>query len=108
MSTKRKVTGWFKKTVEVTAKHIEKAHKLREEDRAQKCPIALALRSLKLRNVEVNCETAEVKVKGKLYAAELPKAVINFITKFDHSAESAKKLKPFSFKVKFETFPVED
>jgi hypothetical protein len=103
MSTKLKAKfqSWFKRTVEVTDKNLLKAHKLRGENRETECPVALALRGLKLRKVEVNRENAETTVKGKLYRAELPKAAQNFIKKFDYSKVSAAKLKPFSFKLKF-------
>jgi hypothetical protein len=103
MSTKKKAKfqSWFKREVNVTSKHLTKAHKLRGEDRKKECPVALGLRGLKLRKVEVNTADAKVTVKGKVYRAELPKRVQNFIAAFDKSKESAAKLKPITFKLKF-------
>jgi hypothetical protein len=102
MSTKRK-QSWFKCTVVVSAKNIAKALKLYgEENREKDCPVALALRGLKLRDVSVNgFSTANATKGGKVYIAQLPKKVDKFITAFDKSKESAAKLKPLTFNVKF-------
>jgi hypothetical protein len=103
MATKRKATSWFKVTVEVTAKNIAKALKLYgEENREKDCPVALALRGLKLRGVSVNGDsTANATKGGKVYIAHLPKKVDKFITAFDSGKKNASTLKPLTFNVKF-------
>ena len=102
MSTKKK-QSWFKRTVVVSAKNIAKALKLYDEyDRGKDCPVALALRGLKLRGVSVKGDsTANATKGGKVYIAQLPKKVAKFITAFDSDRKNASTLKPLTFNVKF-------
>jgi hypothetical protein len=75
--------------IEVTSKHIKKGVK---QD-AESCPIALAIRGLKLRNVEVGGDDVDYTKGGKKFQAILPQRARNFVASFD----IGKEVKPFSF-----------
>lgn len=79
-------------TLEVTSKHISKG--VRKD--ATSCPIALAARSLKLREVVVGQDSLDFNKGRKKYHAYLPKLAQKFITKFDDNSA----VKPFSFVVR--------
>jgi hypothetical protein len=79
-------------TVEVTEKHIKKGTAKNTES----CAVALAVRGLKLRAVEVDNTSVFFSKGGKRYEAILPKRAVNFVLKFD----TGQKVKPFSFTLK--------
>lgn len=78
--------------IDVTSKHIKKG-KLQEP---LSCPIALATRGLKLRNVYVDGAYVSYTKGKKKFTAELPKRAVQFIEKFDDSLA----VSPFSFTLK--------